>query len=69
MPTLWHILGMTMLGLIGVAGVLGLIMLVLCEVRLIVRLAGRISSAELPPPRGYFPDPPSQRELDDYWRN
>jgi hypothetical protein len=67
MPTLWHILGMTMLGLIGVAGVLGLIMLVLCEVRLIVRLAGRISSAE--PPRGYFPDPPSQRELDDYWRN
>ncbi len=68
MPTLWHILGMTMLGLIGVASVLGLIMLVLCEIRLIVRLAGRISSSELPP-REFFPDPPSQRVLDDYWQN
>jgi hypothetical protein len=70
MPTLWHILGMTMMGLIGVAGVLGLIMLVLLEVRLIVRIAGRISSAaELPLPREYFPDAPTQRELGDYWRN
>jgi hypothetical protein len=69
MPTLWHILGMTMLGLIGVASVLGLIMLVLLEVRLIVRLAGRISSAELPPPREFFPDPPSRRALDDFWQN
>ena len=68
MPTLWHILGMTMLGLIGVASVLGLVMLVLCEVRLIVRLAGRISSVAQAP-REFFPDPPSQRELDDYWRN
>lgn len=69
MPTLMHILGMTMLGLIGVAIVLGLIMMVLLEVRLIVRIAGRLSSVELLPPREYFPDPPSQRVLDDYWQN
>jgi Na+-transporting methylmalonyl-CoA/oxaloacetate decarboxylase gamma subunit len=69
MQTLMHILGMTMLGLIGVAFVLGFIMLLLCEVRLIVRLAGRISSAELPAPREFSPDAPSQRALDDYWRH
>ena len=69
MHILMHILGMTMLGLIGVAFVLGLIMLVLVEVRLIVRIAGRLSVAELPPPREFSPDPLSQRELDDYWRN
>jgi hypothetical protein len=69
MPTLWHILGMTMLGLIGVASVLGLVMLVLLEVRLIVRIAGRISSAAEVLPREYFPDAPTQRELGDYWRN
>ncbi len=64
-----HILGMTTLGLIGVAFVLGLIMLVLCEVRLIARISGRISTAELPPQREFFPDAPSQEELDGYWRH
>jgi Na+-transporting methylmalonyl-CoA/oxaloacetate decarboxylase gamma subunit len=68
MQTLMHILGMTMLGLIGVAFVLGFIMLLLCEVRLIVRLAGGISSAELLP-REFFPDPPSQPTLEDSWRS
>jgi hypothetical protein len=69
MQTLMHILGVTTLGLIGVACVLGLIMLVLCEVRLIVRISGRISTAELPPPREFFPDAPSQEALHDYWRH
>jgi hypothetical protein len=57
-----------MLGLVGVALVLGLTMLVLCEVRLIVRLAVRLSRLE-PPPRDFFPDPPSQQALNEYWRS
>jgi hypothetical protein len=68
MQTLMHILGMTMMGLIGVASVLGLIMLVLCQVRLIVRITRQITPAEREP-REFFPDTPSRRVFDDYWQN
>jgi Na+-transporting methylmalonyl-CoA/oxaloacetate decarboxylase gamma subunit len=66
--TLTHIFGITLMGLIGVASVLGLIILVLCQVRLIVRLTGRIVPAERRP-REFFPDAPSQRVFEDYWQN
>jgi hypothetical protein len=68
MQTLIHIFSMTLLSLIGVASALGLMILVLCQVRLIVRLTGRIVSAERPPQQ-FFPDAPSQRVFESYWQN
>jgi hypothetical protein len=68
MQTLMHIFGMTMLGLIGVASVLGLIILVLYQVRLIVRVTGHIARSERQP-REFFPDTPPQRVFEDYWQN
>jgi hypothetical protein len=66
--TFTHIVGMTMLGIIGVAAVLGLIMLVLYQVRLIVRLTGNITRSERQP-REFFPDTTSKRVFEDFWQN
>lgn len=68
METLVHIFGVTVLGLIGVASVLGLVILVMCQMRLIVRITGRISEPRHQP-REFFPDTPPQRVFEDYWQN
>ncbi len=62
--------GIAMLALIGTAVVLGLVMLVMYEVRWIVRNSHAITGRE-PTPRQHFPDvPPSLPHLlDEYWQN
>jgi Na+-transporting methylmalonyl-CoA/oxaloacetate decarboxylase gamma subunit len=68
MQNLMHLFGMIMLGLIGMAFVLGLTTLVLCQVRLIVRITRQLS----PPERqtcAYFHNTTAQRSFEDHWQN
>jgi hypothetical protein len=62
--------GIAMLALIGTAVVLGLVVLVMYEVRWIVRNSHAINHQE-PMPRQHFSDvPPSSLHLlDDNWQN
>ncbi len=64
------VFGIAMLALIGMAVVLGLVILVMYELRWLVRNSHAIRNRE-PTPRQHFPDvPPSSRHLlDDYWQN
>jgi hypothetical protein len=68
MQNLMHLFGMVLLGLIGMALVLGLATLVLCQVRLIVRITRQLS----PPGRqtcAYFQNTASRRAFEDHWQN
>jgi hypothetical protein len=60
-------MGITMLVLIGFVFILALVMLVLWQVRWIVRSSRQIISED--EPREFFADVPPQYTLDDYRRN
>ena len=63
------VFGIAMLVLTGTAVVLGLVILVLYELRWIVRNSHEIGGEEEPIERRHFPDVPPHRSLDNYWQN
>ncbi len=63
------VFGIAMLVLTGTAVVLGLVILVMYELRWIVRNSHEIGGQEEPIPRQHFPDVPPQRTFDNYWQN
>jgi hypothetical protein len=67
MHTLTGWMGMAMFVLIGFACILALVMIVMWQVRWIVRSSRQIVSQT--EPREYFTDVPPKHALDDYWRN